>query len=223
MPCLGAWESDIIAGLERVYQLRTTRNFVAANLSLGGELFTAPCATDIHKPIIDNLRAAGIATIAASGNDGSLDSIAAPACVPTAISVGSVGPTDEVSWFSNTASFLTLLAPGESVTSALQGGGFVSADGTSAATPHVAGAWAVLKQAAPTATVDEILEALVSTGLPVTELLTGVTKPRIRVFQALACLVVHAADRDDHPAAGRPGPDAGRHDRRRELPGAGRP
>ena len=187
-PCLGAWESDIIKGLERVYQRRTARNFVAANLSLGGDLFTAPCATDIHKPIIDNLRAAGIATIVASGNDGSINSIAAPACVPTAVSVGSTGPTDEVSWFSNVAPFLTLFAPGEGINSALQNGGFMAADGTSAATPHVAGAWAVLKQAAPTATVDEILEALTSTGLPVTEPFSGVTKPRIRVFEALATL-----------------------------------
>jgi subtilisin family serine protease len=187
-PCLGAWESDIIKGLERVYQRRTARNFVAANLSLGGDLFTEPCATDVHKPIIDNLRAARIATIVASGNDGSTNSIAAPACVPTAISVGSVGQNDEVSWFSNVAPFLTLFAPGEAVTSALQGGGFISADGTSAATPHVAGAWAVLRQAAPSATVDEILDAVVSTGLPVTEAISGVTKPRIRVFQALAAL-----------------------------------
>jgi hypothetical protein len=187
-PCLGAWESDIIKGLERVYQRRTARNFVAANLSLGGDLFTEPCATDIHKPIIDNLRAARIATIVASGNDGSTNSIAAPACVPTAISVGSVGQNDEVSWFSNVAPFLTMFAPGEAVTSALQGGGFISADGTSAATPHVAGAWAVLRQAAPNATVDQILDAVVTTGLPVTEAISGVTKPRIRVFQALAAL-----------------------------------
>jgi hypothetical protein len=108
--------------------------------------------------------------------------------VPTAVSVGSIGPTDEVSWFSNVAPFLTLFAPGENITSALQGGGFTAADGTSAATPHVAGAWAVLKQAAPSATVDEILEALTSTGLPVTEPFSGVTKPRIRVFEALATL-----------------------------------
>jgi subtilisin family serine protease len=188
-PCLGAWESDIIAGLERVYERRTARNLVAANLSLGGDLFTEPCTTDVHKPIIDNLRAAGIATIVASGNDGSTNSIAAPACVPTAISVGSTGQNDEVSWFSNVAPFLTLFAPGESITSSFSGGGFITADGTSAATPHVAGAWAVLKQAAPSATVDEILDALVSTGLPVTEAISGVTKPRIRVFQALGALV----------------------------------
>ena len=52
----------------------------------------------------------------------------------------------------------------------------------------MAGAWAVLKQAAPSATVDEVLEALTSTGLPVTEPFSGVTKPRIRVFEALATL-----------------------------------
>ncbi|HWC01721.1 MAG TPA: S8 family serine peptidase [Methylomirabilota bacterium] len=188
-PCLGAWESDIIAGLERVYELRTTHNIVAANLSLGGDPSTVPCTGDVHKPIIDNLRAAGIATIVASGNEGYLDALASPGCVPTAVSVGSTGDTDAVSWFSNVAPFLTLFAPGESITSSTTSSGFVTADGTSAATPHVSGAWAVLKQAAPTATVDEILEALTSTGLPVTDARgSGVTKPRIRLFQALASL-----------------------------------
>jgi hypothetical protein len=35
-PCVASWDSDIIAGLERVYELRTTHNFAAVNLSLGG-------------------------------------------------------------------------------------------------------------------------------------------------------------------------------------------
>jgi subtilisin family serine protease len=187
-PCLGAYDSDIIAGLERVYQLRSTYQFAAVNLSLGGGSFTSPCDTDPHKPMIDNLRSVGIATVVAAGNDGSPNALAEPACVSTAVSVGSVDLNDEVSWFSNYASFLSLLAPGESITSALVGGSYIALDGTSMATPHVAGAWAVLKQAAPGASVDEILTALTSTGVPVTELFTGVTKPRIRVLHALATL-----------------------------------
>src|SRR5262249_25292794 len=65
-------------------------------------------------------------------------------------------------------------------------------DGTSMAAPHVAGAWGVLKQAAPASSVDQILSALQHTGLPITDTrlwATGtVTIPRIRVFNALATL-----------------------------------
>jgi hypothetical protein len=56
------------------------------------------------------------------------------------------------------------------------------------ATPHVAGAWAVLKQYRPTASVDAILAALQSSGLAVTDSRNGITKPRIRVHQALLAL-----------------------------------
>jgi len=58
------------------------------------------------------------------------------------------------------------------------------------ATPHVAGTWAILKQAAPTATVDQILAALQSTGLPITDTRPSgsVTKPRIHVADALSAL-----------------------------------
>src|SRR5215470_3359691 len=55
-PCALAFTSDIIAGLERVYAVRTTRNLASANLSLGGGLSTSPCDSDPTKAIIDNLR-----------------------------------------------------------------------------------------------------------------------------------------------------------------------
>ena len=100
-PCVAGWSSDIIAGLERVYLLRGQYSFASANLSLGEGLFSSNCDSEPYKPIIDNLRSAGIATVAASGNDGSANGISAPACISTAVSVASTTKTDDVSWFSN--------------------------------------------------------------------------------------------------------------------------
>ena len=190
-PCLGAFTSDIIAGLERVYAQAWNHNLVAVNMSLGGGSFTAPCDSEPYKPIIDNLRAIGIATTVASGNSGSTTSMSTPACISSAISVGSTSKTDVVSWFSNVAPFLSLHAPGESITSSVPGGGYMQLSGTSMAAPHVAGTWALLKQAAPNATVTTILQALRQTGLPVadTRFFGTATIPRERVFRALATLV----------------------------------
>jgi hypothetical protein len=59
------------------------------------------------------------------------------------------------------------------------------------AAPHVAGAWAILRQHAPAASVSEVLAALQAAGVPVTDARNGVTRSRIRVLaaaNALACL-----------------------------------
>jgi subtilisin family serine protease len=190
-PCLGAYTSDILAALERVYDLRTTYTFASVNMSLGGGLFSSACDDQPYKPFIDNLRAAGIATVIASGNDGATDQLSAPACVSSAVSVGATTKDDQVASYSNVAPFLSLFAPGDEILSSYPGESFAVASGTSMASPHVAGAWAILKQAAPTASVDEILQALTSTGLPITDPRagTGTTRPRIQVDLALSALL----------------------------------
>jgi subtilisin len=185
-PCALSWTSDQIAGLERVFLLRTTRTFTSVNMSLGGGRFFSNCDTDPRKPIIDNLRSAGIATVIASANNGFTDSMGAPACISSAVSVGSTTKSDTISSFSNSASFLSLLAPGESINSSVPGGGFAFFSGTSMAAPHVAGAWALLKQHTPSASVATLLSNLQSTGLAVTDtrVAGGATKPRIRIADA---------------------------------------
>ena len=163
---------DIAHGLERVLELSDTLPIAAANLSLGSGFFFDPC--DFENPMVTaaivNLRAAGVATIASSGNDGSLFSMNFPACISTAISVGATSDgsgglsADLVMAFSNSAYFLSLLAPGFLDQLVRPGGGFVSGAGTSLAAAHVAGAWAIAKQANPGASVDDVLFALRNTG-----------------------------------------------------------
>jgi len=196
-----AWDSDIIKGLERVYQLRNQFSIAAVNMSLGGGQYFGTCDAQYAagKSVVDNLKAAGIATVVASGNESFTNSMAAPACISSTVSVGSVStrnwglcddgqPTakDKVACYSNAASFLSLLAPGSPISSSVPGRRFESWHGTSMAAPHVAGAFAVIKQKKPDASVDEILTALKETGTPVTDYRnTAITTPRINVKAAL--------------------------------------
>ncbi len=160
-------------------------------MSLGGGQYFSACDSTFpsFKAAVDNLRLAGIATVIASGNNGYTNSISFPACISSAISVGATDKSDVVASYSNSASFLNILAPGSSITSSYPGGLYATASGTSMATPHVAGAWAVLKSAKPAATVTEVLNALVSTGKPILDSRNNITKPRIQVDQAVYALV----------------------------------
>ena len=187
-PCPRAFESDIVAALEHVYDLRDQFNIASVNMSLGGTAYDSAC--DLESPFfsaaINNLRSVDIATVAASGNDGLTIGIAEPACIAAAISVGATTTNDnEVAWFSNSSADLDLLAPGSLINSSIPGGGFEYLEGTSMAAPHVAGAFALYRQAIPAATVDEALASFVDTGNPVSDWRGGPTKPLIRVAPAL--------------------------------------
>lgn len=188
-PCAMAFTSDIIRGLQRVYELSATYQIAAANLSLGGGRYTSNCdSTSIStKAAIDLLRGAGIATVVASGNEAYTNALGSPACISSAISVGSVADTSgSVSTFSNSSSLLNLLAPGGGITSSVPGSTYETWSGTSMATPHVVGAWAILKQKMPAATVTQVLNALTTTGIGVTDSRNNITKPLIKVDAALA-------------------------------------
>lgn len=190
-PCALSFTSDQVAGLEHVLDMAGPANaghIAAANLSLSGSIFTSNCdgaeGMPAFKDAVDNLRAIGIPTVVASGNNGAIDAIGEPACVSTAVSVGaSFGDADVISGISNRASFLSLLAPGTDVTSSVPGGGTGTFSGTSISAAFVSGSWALLRQFMPDASVNTVLNALRSTGVPVPDS-TMLSYPRIRLLEA---------------------------------------
>ena len=67
-------------------------------------------------------------------------------------------------WFSNYGDEVDIAAPGVSIQSTWPGGGMEILDGTSMATPHVAGAVAVYRAYDQDATPDEIRANMIATG-----------------------------------------------------------
>jgi len=211
-PCLGATDFDIISALDRVLALEADADFTtpiaSVNLSLGGSLFSSQSACDsagaAYVSIFDDLRTAGIAPIVSSGNNGSSTSISAPACISSAIAVGSTTKSDLISSFSNSNSMLDLLAPGSSIQSSEPGGTFLTASGTSFSAPQVAGAWATLRQVNPTASVADILQALQDNGVPILDARNNITRSRIDLLaahQALQPIIVTEIDTTTTEAA----------------------
>lgn len=191
-PCILSYTSDQIRGLQRVLIRANALNIVAANMSLGGGSYTSTCDIDgaALKSMIDQLLAQDVATVIASGNDGFRSSIGSPACISTAVAVGSTTDTDNVSSFSNMSNTVDLLAPGSSIDSSVPGTGFKNFNGTSMATPQVAGAFAALASCDRNPNVADILTALDNSGVSVTDGRSGgaVTKNRIDL-DAAATLV----------------------------------
>jgi hypothetical protein len=188
-PCARAFISDITAALEYLYEQRDLYNLASVNMSLGSLPAVGACDAVVPEltAVIGNLKAAGVATVISSGNGSERQAISVPACIAAAVSVGAVDDDDSVASFSNVGSELDLFAPGVGILSSVPGGGFASLSGTSMAAPHVAGAWAVMRQANPLASVDEVLGLFVETGRPIFDGRSGgsITRPRIRLGAAL--------------------------------------
>ena len=159
-PCALTFPEDQIGALEWIYDIRNQYDIAAVSMSLGGGQYSSPCDTDNRKPRIDDLKAAGISTVAASGNEEWDDATTAPACISSVIAVGATDKNDEHSNFSNAASFIDLVAPGENINSPSPGNNYDPVDGTSFATPHVTGTIALMRAADPTLTPAEIRSIL---------------------------------------------------------------
>lgn len=184
----GAYDSDILAALSWVDTNAAALKISAVNLSLGGAPTDAATCLSQNAPYetaFANLISHGVAPVVAAGNDGNQFNIAPPACVPSAISVGSTNANDSVSIFSNVSAQLDLMAPGNRVGSAVPMSTWAEMSGTSMAAPVVAGAFALAHKTDPTQTVGQWLTKFKTTGTSVSA--TVVTNlPRISVSNALS-------------------------------------
>ncbi|MDY7052309.1 S8 family serine peptidase, partial [Limnospira fusiformis] len=192
------FDPAIVSAINWSIQNRNTYNIVAINMSFGSDKHTSPLPDDedARGLAIANARNNGILPIVSSGNDGFTNGISWPAAFESAISVGSVYDTsgsytdasdntweasyDRVVSCSNSSAFLDLLAPGSWITA-----GGLTKGGTSMAAPHVAGAVAVLREAFPNESSEEILQRLIDTGDPITDDRNGIIKNRINLAAAL--------------------------------------
>jgi len=154
--------------------------------SWGGGGFSALLQTAIA-----NAGAAGQLFIAAAGNDGSnTDTILnypSGYAVDTIVAVASSTSTDTRSSFSNYGAVtVDLAAPGSSIYSTIPGSSYATYSGTSMATPHVAGAVALLKSVVPGMTAAEIKSRLLSTVDPVSAFATNtVSRGRMNVARLI--------------------------------------
>ena len=186
--CIKAYVSDQLAALDYVAStLAGAWNIASVNMSFGSaDASVCAAGNGNFETSAAAVRALGIMPVAAAGNAGSTNGIDYPACLPSVIGVGATWDTGDIvaSW-SNSGAALDLLAPGILITSSVLNGQYYEHQGTSMAAPHVAGAFAVLHQADPSASPSTLEAALESTGVLVSDSKNGLVRPRIQVDAAV--------------------------------------
>lgn len=137
--------------------------------------------TDAFQIVVERLRLRGILPVIAVGNEGAGTS-RSPGNYVDVLSVGASDVDRRVASFSSSQTFQRpgdplvpdCVAPGVGIVSCIPGGGFASFQGTSMATPHIAGLAALLLEAKPHATVRELEQAILGS----CQLSGGLTGPR---------------------------------------------
>ncbi|MGZ0149655.1 S8 family serine peptidase [Kribbella sp. WER1] len=168
-------DSDIIAGMEWA----AAQGAKVINMSLGGDP-TVDEADDIGALAVDRITAAtGALFVVAAGNNGATSTVSTPGVAASALTVAAVDKSDKLAYYSSRGPLLypdrvskpDIAGPGSAIVAARAAGtslgdpvdaNYTSLSGTSMATPHVAGAAAILAQEHPDWQAAQLKAALMS-------------------------------------------------------------
>lgn len=152
--------SSIVSGIEWA----TENGMNVINMSLGGSQ-----GSTALKEAVDNAYANGVVVVAAAGNSGSSggrkNTIGYPAKYSSVIAVGAVDRYNNKATFSSVGDELDVMAPGVSIQSTYPGNQYTELNGTSMASPHVAGAAALIKSKHPNLSASQIHQRLFDTAI----------------------------------------------------------
>ncbi|MDS7944568.1 S8 family peptidase [Acinetobacter sp. V110_1] len=148
--------SNVIAGLDWI--LKNGSKPAVVNMSLGG------AASSSLDSAVENLYNNGYVMVVAAGNSNTDACTSSPARTSNAITVAATDNTDTRASYSNYGSCVDVFAPGSQINSSWIGSNTATKvlNGTSMATPHVAGVVAEMLQSTPTATPQTILTNLLN-------------------------------------------------------------
>ncbi|MFJ9624391.1 S8 family peptidase [Streptomyces sp. NPDC101181] len=156
----GTW-AGILAGFDWAAEDAASGDTPAVlNASLGGARSRAVDAA------VEAVADAGVLPVVAAGNDDRDACDVSPAAADGVVTVGASDRQDRETAFSNWGSCLALYAPGADIVSARLGGGTESLNGTSMASPHIAGVAALYKQENPSASPAAVARWLTGTATP---------------------------------------------------------
>ncbi len=159
--CAGSGtNAGVIAGVNWVTQ--NAKKPAVANMSLGGGVSTA-----LDNAVASSI-SSGITYALAAGNSTANACNSSPSRVASAITVGATTSTDAKASYSNYGTCLDIFAPGSSIKSAWYTTNTATntISGTSMASPHVAGAAALVLAANPSFTPAQVRDNLVNTATP---------------------------------------------------------
>jgi subtilisin family serine protease len=145
------WGSDMAEAI--VYA--TNHGADVINMSL---MASAPCPTYIQDAV-DYAHASGVTLVAIAGNQGAnVENF--PANCDHVIGVAATEPGDSVATYSSFGDHVDVAAPGSAIYNTTMGGGYGYKSGTSMAAPMVSGLAALLRNAFPGYTPDQIASAI---------------------------------------------------------------